>query len=135
MYSRRLFPLLCPLVLTAAQCASGTGDRLTGSWGGEGAGLVVSGDRTLVSYTCGQTTINGPVLIDDDRRFEVSGEHVRVGGAPPPSDAPADRRPAYVTGRLRGNELTLSVRLAESTEAIGAFVLTRDRTPSILGCP
>lgn len=135
MFLRWVFPLCCVLGLSAAQCTSGVGDRLTGSWGGEGAGVVVTSDKAIVSYTCGQTTISGPIAVDGDQRFEATGEHVRVGGAPPRPDVPEERRPAHVGGRVRGDLMSLTVRLADTDQALGTFVLTRGATPSVLLCP
>ena len=135
MFVRRAFPWICPLLLGAAQCASGVGNRLTGSWGGDGIGVIVNGDTAHISYTCGETTVKGPISLDANQRFEATGEHIRVGGAAPRPDVPPERHVGHVAGQVRGDLLTLTVRLIDVDRDIGTFVLTKGATASILGCP
>ena len=135
MFVRLVFPLLC-VVGVSAQCPAGNDDRrLTGSWGGDGIGLIVAAEKATVSYTCGRTTIDGRIALDGDQRFEATGEHERVGGAPPREGVPPERQRSHVSGRIRSGVMTMTVRLTDLNQTVGTFALTRGTAASILPCP
>ena len=76
-----------------------------GIWGGEAAGLQVTESGGTASFLCGQGTIDEPMLLDRDGRFDVSGT---LEGKLPPS------RPARYSGRVDGDRIILTVRLRDS---------------------
>jgi hypothetical protein len=121
------------VVVLAAACESGPPpDRVpSGTWGGVGAGLLVSDQEAHVHIDCTKGDIAGPIPLDAEGRFDVAGTHN--------VDAyPVDRgilHPARYAGRLVGRSLTLSVRLTDTGESLGPAVVVFGREPQLGPCP
>ena len=107
------------LGLLAAACGDGPGvptDGLLplGTWGGKGAGVIVTESVTHVHIGCTLGDIPGRLALDAEGRFSVPGEYVLqaypVAVGPP--------MPAVFSGRLQGRRLTITV--ARQLRAIGA---------------
>lgn len=122
------------LSLVIAACTSSPSDPLTeikGTWGGEDAGLIASDSSAHVHIGCtlGDTSI--PIRPDASGNFDVPGTYN--------IDAyPVDRgiiHPARFTGRVSGNELTITVTLVDTGVQLGPARLVHGKEPKMGPCP
>ena len=124
------------LVLTACQTASMEDGRrpVTGSWGGTHVGLVLGPDGGRLEYDCASGTIDGPMGTDAGGRFTARGTHVPGHGGPEREGDVPPRLPANYAGEVRGDRMTLRVRVPSTGVEIGPLTLRRDVEPVILRC-
>jgi hypothetical protein len=128
---------LLPLLLTVA-CAAGTSglSRLervpNGEWGGEHVRLTVADTGGKVEFDCGHGTLDGPLALDTDGRFDVTGTLVAEGG-PVRKDEAASARAVRYRGRTNGKSMTLEVTL-EGGDSAGTFSLTRSGRAKLVKC-
>jgi hypothetical protein len=105
---------------------------LSGSWGGQGIGLVLEGGLGTVEYDCASGTIDQPIP-SAEVPFSVSGTHRE--GAPGPvrvGQIFRSQRATY-TGLAVKQDLTLNVKLEDGTE-LGPFKLVQGAPPQINRC-
>lgn len=105
-----------------------------GAWGGEHAGLEVTGGGATAEFDCGRAVISRPLRLDRRGRFGVAGTYYEERGGPVRHGARDAGRPAHFAGRVRGGEMRLTVTLTDEKELIGRFVLVRGREPSLVKC-
>jgi hypothetical protein len=103
-----------------------------GTWGGEGAGLIVSAERVHVHFGCTYGDIAGRVPVAADGRFEATGKHN--------VDAfPVDLgifHPARYSGRMHGGDrLTIEVTLTDTGQRLGPAEAFLGREPQLGACP
>src|SRR5512134_3839507 len=125
---RSLRIAMAALGATLLACSSGPDapiGEITGTWGGDDAGLIVSDSGTHVHIGCTSGDVAGAILPDGAGRFDVAGEYT-VDAYPV---GPGTTHPARFTGRVTGNTMTLSVTLTDTTRALGPVTLTYGRTP------
>lgn len=121
-------------VFAVVACSAATSTPITdvvGTWGGENAGMIVSGKDVHVHIGCTLGNAVGPIQADANGRFEVSGTYN--------VDAyPVDRgimHPATFTGRIIGETMTLTVTLTDTGRALGPVTLTYGKEPKMGPCP
>ena len=102
-----------------------------GQWGGTGALLTVDDSSAAIQFDCAEGTLNGPLAIDEERRFTVEGTFVRGRGGPVGEEPPRSERATY-SGQVDDDTLTLTVRVGE--EDFGTFTLTRGKTARLRRC-
>jgi hypothetical protein len=107
---------------------------LTGKWGGEHVGILVSDSSANLEYDCAHGTIDEPIIPDDDGKFEVIGVHVFEHGGPIRINVAPDEHPALYKGHILGNKMTLIVVLTDTKTEIDTFSLTRGVDPLIYKC-
>jgi uncharacterized protein YceK len=107
---------------------------LTGKWGGEHIGIVVSDSSATLEYDCAHGIIDEPIIPDEEGKFEVSGVHVFEHGGPIRIDEIPDEHPALYKGYIVGNEMTLILVLTDTDTEIDTFSLTRGVEPLIYKC-
>jgi len=107
---------------------------LTGRWGGEHIGILVSDSSATLEYDCAHGTIDEPIIPDDDGKFEVIGVHVFEHGGPIRINEALDEHPALYKGHILGNKMTLIVVLTDTKTEIDTFSLTRGVDPLIYKC-
>ena len=126
--------------LLAAACSDGPAlpsDGLLplGTWGGEGAGVVVTESVTHVHVGCTLGDIPGRLALDADGRFSVAGEYVLQ--AYPVLVGPS--MPAVFHGRLEGRWLTITVvvqdTVAHQVVTKGPVSVAYHRDPELGPCP
>ena len=126
------------LALLTAIAVLGCQDRLaapitevTGTWGGDDAGLIVTDSEVHVHIGCTLGDADGPIHPDDDGRFEATGTYN--------VDAyPVDRgivHPARFSGRVTGTTMTLTVTLTDTTLQLGPVALVYGKEPEMGPCP
>ncbi|MEO5588356.1 MAG: hypothetical protein ABIS03_02130 [Gemmatimonadaceae bacterium] len=122
-------------VLAAAiGCNSGTAAPLTeisGTWGGEDAGLIAAEKSVHIHVGCTLGDTDNPIRPRADGSFEASGTYN--------VDAyPVNRgiiHPATFSGRVAGDQLTLTITLTDTTRVIGPVILVKGKEPKMGPCP
>jgi hypothetical protein len=105
----------------------------TGTWGAPHIRMVVEGRSATVDYDCANGTIEGPLTFDSKGRFTWRGTHRREGPGPIRADM-ENGSPAIYTGTVKGDTMTLAVKLANSNEVVGTFTLKRGGAGRVFKC-
>lgn len=104
---------------------------ITGTWGGENAGLIATDSSAHVHIGCTLGETRGPIRPDAEGRFEVAGTYN--------VDAyPVDRgitHPARFSGRIVGSSMTLTVALTDTARVLGPVTLVFGKEPRMGACP
>jgi len=126
--------LLFPAILAAVACSAATSTPITdvvGTWGGDNAGMIVSGNDVHVHIGCTLGDAVGPIRTDANGRFEAIGTYN--------VDAyPVDRgilHPAKFSGQIVGLTMTLTVSLTDTARVLGPVTLTYGKEPKMGPCP
>jgi hypothetical protein len=126
--------LVFPSILALLACSAATSTPITqvgGTWGGDNAGLIVSGNDVHVHIGCTLGDAGGPIRPDQNGRFEASGTYN--------VDAyPVDRgitHPATFTGQITGNTMTLTVSLNDTGQVLGPVSLIYGKEAKMGPCP
>ncbi len=123
------------LVAATASSKPRKAQRLTsGIWGGPHIRIEVKGDNATIEYDCANGTITGPLKFDRSGRFSWEGAHFREHGGPVRIDETPQSNPATYYGVIKGNTMTLTVKLKGSDEILGEFTLTRGGSGRIFKC-
>lgn len=120
------------LAILACATASTTGVvEIAGTWGGDNAGLIVSGSDVHVHIACTLGDAVGPIRTDANGRFEADGTYN--------VDAyPVDRgiiHPAHFSGQISGQVMTLTVKLTDNNQVLGPVTLLYGKEPKMGPCP
>jgi hypothetical protein len=111
---------------------------LTGNWGGPHISLEIAGETARIEYDCAHGTIDGPIALDREGRFEAAGTHAAERGGPMREGEEDPSQPARYRGKVMGKTLTLTVTLIGSGngsgEEVGTFTLTRDAAARLVKC-
>ncbi len=135
---RPTVPLL--LALLAASCSSSptgpaSGDLTLGTWGGDGAGVIVTDSVVHVHVGCTFGDMPPGVVLDAEGRFTVDGSYVLH--AYPVVVGP--RLPAQFSGQVLGRRLTLAVAVNDTTTghvvALGPVTVRLGEEPQMGPCP
>ncbi len=123
-----------PLMLALFACSGATSTPITdvvGTWGGDNAGMIVTGTDVHVHIGCTLGTAPGPIRPDSRGRFTASGTYN--------VDAyPVDRgitHPATFTGQITGRTMTLTVTLTDIARVLGPVTLAYGTEPKMGPCP
>lgn len=121
-------------IIAALACPGGPSAPLTditGTWGGDNAGLIASDTSAHVHIGCTLGDTKGPIVPDAEGRFEATGTYN--------VDAyPVDRgiwHPATFSGRIVGRSMTLTVVLTDTGRELGPVTLTYGKEPKMGPCP
>ena len=127
---------VCTLLIVLAACGTTTGPDaviMTGSWGGDHAVLDVTATSASIEFDCAHGTLPVPLTLNGGS-FDVTGDYVQEHGGPIRSDETVDRQPARYTGTVRGNTMTLLVRLTATAQDLGTYTLTRGSSGRVFKC-
>ena len=104
-----------------------------GVWGGQHINLEVSANSAKVEYDCAHGAIEGPLVVDNNGKFELRGSFTQERGGPVRADETPDSRPATYSGTIKGNTmmLTLKVSGVDETET---FTLERGKAGDLFKC-
>ena len=115
-------------------CSAATSARITevsGTWGGDNAGMIVTNTDVHVHIGCTLGDAVGPIHPDADGRFEATGTYN--------VDAyPIDRgitHPATFSGHVVGQTMTLTVSLSDTARVLGPVTLIYGKEPKMGPCP
>jgi hypothetical protein len=105
-----------------------------GMWGGQHIRLDINGNSTSIDYDCAHGTIDGPLTLDSKGQFTWRGIHSRERPGPVRENQNSNDQRAVYTGSVKGDTMTLTVKLADTNEVIGTFVLTRGKPGRVFKC-
>lgn len=129
--------VLVSLVLLIGSLAAGRPRKMqrlqTGTWGGSHISIEVGPSSATINYDCANGTINGPLTIDSKGRFNWRGTHNRERPGPMRIDE-SNSRPAIYSGQVKGDTMTLTLKLANSNEAGETFTLKRGSGGRVFKC-
>jgi len=106
----------------------------TGTWGGSHIIIEVGPRSATIDYDCANGTIDGPFSIDNKGRFTWRGTHNREHGGPIRIDEKPNSRPAIYSGWIKGNTMTLTVKLADTKEVVETYTLKRGSSGRVRKC-
>lgn len=105
-----------------------------GPWGALHIRMNVDPHSATIDYDCAHGTIEGPLTFDSKGRFTWSGTHRREGPGPIREDDANNGSPAIYTGSIKGDIMTLTVKLADTNEVVDTFVLKRGSFGKVFKC-
>lgn len=106
-----------------------------GRWGGDHAELVVAESSATIEFDCAHGTLNVPIRVDADGRFDVAGTFTREQGGPIREDDPPVPLAARYVGTTDGRKTTLTVRLLDAPFVpIGTYELVLGRSGRLFKC-
>ncbi|MCA1634525.1 MAG: hypothetical protein LC802_12730 [Acidobacteria bacterium] len=111
-----------------------SGRVASGVWGGQHIRMNVRADGASVEYDCAHGTIDETLELDNEGRFDAKGTHVREGPGPIRVGKLPRSRPARYTGRVGGDEMSLTLTLTDTSQEIGTYTLTRGSEGFIRKC-
>jgi len=130
--------VLVSLVLLIASAAVSRPRKMqrvaTGSWGGMHIRIEVEQRSATIDYDCANGTIDGPLTVDSNGRFSWRGTHTREHGGPIRMNEQSNGRPAIYTGWVKGDTMTLTVKLADTNEVIATYTLKRGSAGRVFKC-
>jgi len=133
----RLLVVISLVLLTASLSPSRPRkmQRLSsGAWGGPHIRIEVGPRSASIEYDCANGTIEGPFTLDSNGRFSWRGTHNREHGGPIRDDEKANSHPAIYSGSVKGDIMTLTVKLADTNGVLDTFMLKRDSAGRVFKC-
>jgi hypothetical protein len=109
----------------------------SGVWGGPHVRMEVGEKGVNFEFDCGAGSIDRPVALDGEGRFDAKGTFVAEHHGPVLRDEEANTRPARYKGRVRGDTLTLAVTFdggGEEEEVGTTYTLTRGSEGRLMKC-
>jgi hypothetical protein len=126
------------MVLLSASLATSKPRKMqrvsTGPWGGPHIRIDVGARSATIDYDCANGTIDGPLTIDSKGRFAWRGAHHREHPGPIRVDVQSNNRPAIYSGSVKGDTMTLTVKLSDTNEVVETYTLKRGRFGRVFKC-
>jgi len=104
----------------------------TGNWGGQHINMKVGAKSATIEYDCASGTIKGPLVVDGDGNFNLRGTHRMQRGGPTRADETPNDHPATYTGSIKGNTMTLKLKISDSDEE--TFTLEKGKEGELFRC-
>jgi hypothetical protein len=104
----------------------------SGLWGGQHISLNVGSKSATIEYDCATGVIDGPLAVDADGRFNLRGTHRMERGGPLRADDNPPDHPATYTGTIKGNTMTLTLKVGDSDEE--TFTLEKGKPGELVKC-
>jgi hypothetical protein len=105
----------------------------TGVWGGQHINIKVGAKSATIEYDCASGVIDGPLAVDSNGNFKLRGTHRMQRGGPTRSDEEPRKIPATYTGSIKGNVMTLTLKLDDSSDE-ETFTLERGKDGELFRC-
>ncbi len=103
-------------------------------WGGEHVRIEFNDGEARVEFDCAHGSITDPLKTDSEGRFSLNGTYVREGPGPIRRNVPRVSQPARYSGTIKGEEMSLTLTLTNTSQEIGTFTLTRGSEGLIRKC-
>ena len=136
--NRNRLLVIISLVLLITSLASSRPRKMqrlsSGTWGGPHIRIEVGQGSATIEYDCANGTIDGPFTVDSKGRFSWRGTHNREHGGPIRIDEKPNSRAAIYSGFVKGDTMTLTVKLANTNEVLDSFTLKRGSTGRVFKC-
>lgn len=104
----------------------------TGLWGGPHISINVGPKYAKIEYDCASGVINGPLVVDAAGHFNLRGTHRIERGGPVRADDNPPEHPATYTGTIKGNKMTLTLKVGDSDEE--TFTLEKGKPGELVKC-
>lgn len=104
----------------------------TGDWGGPHIHIKVGAQSATIEYDCASGVINGPLRVDRNGNFTLHGTHRMERGGPVRAGDESGQTPATYTGSIKGNTMTLTLKLSDSDEE--TFTLEKGKPGELFKC-
>jgi hypothetical protein len=104
----------------------------TGTWGGQHIQMKVGAKAATIEYDCATGVIEGPLVLDANGNFDLRGTHRMQRGGPTRADETANDRPATYTGSIKGNTMTLNLKLNDSD--VETFTVEKGKEGELVRC-
>jgi hypothetical protein len=104
----------------------------TGTWGGPHINMKVGAKSASIEYDCATGTIRGPLVVDSEGNFTLRGTHRMQRGGPVRADETPNDHPATYTGSIKGNTMTLHLKLSDSD--VETFTLEKGKEGELFRC-
>ena len=103
-----------------------------GNWGGQHINIKVGAKSATIEYDCASGVIQGPLVVDGDGNFNLRGTHRMQRGGPLRADETPQDYPATYTGSIKGNTMTLNLKLSDSD--VETFTLEKGKEGDLFRC-
>jgi hypothetical protein len=103
-----------------------------GVWGGQHINIKVGTKSAAIEYDCASGVIDGPLVVDSNGNFKLRGTHRMERGGPVRADDQPRKIPATYTGSIKGNTMTLTLKIADSDEE--TFTLEKGKEGELFRC-
>lgn len=103
-----------------------------GTWGGQHIHMKVGAKSATIEYDCASGEIKGPLVVDRDGNFNLRGVHRIERGGPIRADEKPNEVPATYTGSIKGNTMTLNLKLSDSD--METFTLEKGKEGELFKC-
>lgn len=104
------------------------------TWGGEHIRIEVKDGSAEVEYDCAHGSIAAPLTIDRQGRFGWRGTYTRERGGPVRFGDRSTQRPATYEGTISRDEMTLTVKLENSSDEPETYKLHRGNPGRVWKC-
>jgi hypothetical protein len=137
-WKRNRLPVIVCLVLLIASSAASRSRKMQrlqpGTWGGSHIRIEVGPRTAAIEYDCANGTIAGPLTVDIKGRFTWRGVFNREHGGPVRRDEKPNSSPAIYSGWIKGDTMTLTIKLADSDQVLDTYTLKRGSPGRVLKC-
>ena len=106
----------------------------TGPWGGPHIRIEVGARSASIEYDCASGAISGPLTLDSRGRFTWRGTHHREHAGPIRVGEQGNDRAATYSGFVKGDSMTLTVKLSETNEVLETYTLKRGSFGRVVKC-
>ena len=103
-----------------------------GLWGGQHINIEVGEKSASIEYDCASGVIDGPLVVDNNGHFKLRGTHKMERGGPVRADEDPKSLPATYTGSIKGNTMTLTLKLSGFDEE--TFTLEKGKPGDLVKC-
>jgi hypothetical protein len=107
--------------------------NLVGEWGGLHLAMSVTTKGATLEFDCAHGRINKP-LPRNVRRFSLRGIYIQEHGGPILKGEVSNSQAALYTSTVTGNQMTVAVRLLNTDQQIGTFVVKRGEPARLVKC-
>ena len=104
----------------------------SGEWGGQHISINVGSKSATIEYDCASGVIDGPLVVDVNGHFNLRGTHRVERGGPVRANDNSPGHPATYTGTIKGNTMTLTLKLGDSNEE--TFTLEKGKPGELVKC-
>ena len=107
---------------------------LLGKWGGQHLAISISAKGAEVEFDCAHGQFDKSLRPDRLGRFGVSGFYVEEHGGPIVKGEVPKSHGALYTGRVKGNRMAITVKLLDTHQQVGTFVVRRGEPARLFKC-
>jgi hypothetical protein len=104
-----------------------------GEWGGTHITMSVGEQLAKLEFDCAHGEIPGPLSVDSEGNFKLPGTFTPERGGPVRADETPRSRPALYSGTIKGNTMTLTMKI-EGSDETESFTLEKGKAGELFKC-